>query len=119
MKYEASHHVAIWIDFHQAILFALEAGTLDRSGLHRPGDDWSQDRVDAQQYPSLQQYYEAVLSHLQSQDEVLIVGPGWAKRELRQRIEQHGGLRGRVVGLYDAPKLTEAELVFPTGELCA
>jgi hypothetical protein len=65
----------------------------------------------------MQQFYEAVLSHLQPQDEILILGPGRAKRQLGQRIEQLGNLKGKVVGLQDAPELAEVELVFPTGEV--
>jgi hypothetical protein len=115
MKCEASRHVAIWIDSHQAILLAFEAEPFNRSTVHRPGEACSQHRVDAQQYPSIQQYYEAVLSHLQPQDEILILGPGQAKRDLRQRIEQPGTLKGKLVGLYHASRLAEVELVFPTG----
>ena len=117
MAREASRHVAIWIDFHQAILLAFEAEPFDRSTLHKPGEGCSLYRVDARQYPSIQQYYDAVLSHLQSQDEILILGPGRAKRQLCQRIEQLRNLKGKVVGLHQAPKLAEVELVFPTSEV--
>jgi hypothetical protein len=113
----APRHVAIWIDTHQALLVAFEADPLDRSITHRPGDGWSQYRVDAQQHLPLQQYYDAPLSYLEPQDEILILGPGQAKRELRQRIEQHGGPRGTVVGVHDAASLADVELVIPTGEI--
>ena len=109
-------HIAIWIDPHQAILFASEPEPFDRPTLHRPGGGWSQDRVDALQYPSMQQYYGAVLSHLEPLDEILILGPGQANHELQHQIEQQGGLKGRVVGLYDASRLAEVEVVFPTSE---
>jgi hypothetical protein len=117
MKREVCRHVAIWIESHQAILLTFEAELLDRSTLHSPGDGCSQHRVDAHQYPSMQQYYLAMLSHLQPQDEILILGPGRAKRQLCQRIEQHRNLKGKVVGLHQAPKLAEVELVFPTSEV--
>jgi hypothetical protein len=117
MTRAASRRVAIWIDHHEAILLAFEVGPFASSVPHRPGDGWSQHRVDGQQYPLMQQYYDAVLSHLEPQDEILILGPGQAKRELRQRIEQHGGLRGKVVGLYHASRLADAELIFPTSQV--
>jgi len=116
MTHAGPRHVAIWVDPDQAVLLAFEIEPFDRSTLHRPGDGWSQDRIDAQQYPSTQQYYGAVLSLLRPQDEILIVGPGQAQRELRHQIEQQRGLRGKVVGLRYASNLAKAEVVFPTSE---
>jgi hypothetical protein len=116
MECATSRHVAIWIDHHEAILLAFEVGPSDSSVPHRPGDGWSQHRVDAQEYPLVQQYYDAVLSHLESQDEIWILGPGQMKHELCQQIEQHGTLKGRVVGLHHASRLADVELVFLRGE---
>jgi hypothetical protein len=113
----ASRRIAIWIDQRQAILLAFEAGPFDGPVPHRPGDGWSQYRVDAQQHLVMQEYYDAVLSYLGPQDEILILGPGQAKRELRQDIEQHGNLKGKVVGLHEASRLGEVELVFPIGKV--
>lgn len=113
----ASRRVAIWIDHHEAILLAFEVGPFGSSVSHRPGDGWSQHRVDAQLYSLTQQYYEAVLSYLKPGDEILILGPGQAKRELHQQIERYGTLKGKVVGLQYASRLVEVELVFPTGEV--
>lgn len=117
MTRAASRHVAIWIDHHEAILLAFEIGPYDGPVPHRSGDGWSQYRVDARSCQLMQEYYDAVLSYLESQDEIWILGPGQAKHELRQRIEQHGTLRGKVVGLHDACRLTQVELVFPKGEV--
>ena len=115
MKREATRHVAIWIDPHEALLLSFESAPFDRSTLRRSGEGWScsQDRVDAQQCPSTQQYYGTVLSHLGPQDEILILGPGRAKCELRHQIEGQGGLKGKVVGLYYASRLVEVEVLFP------
>ncbi len=102
-----TRHVAIWIDASGAILLASEDEPADGCWLHR---------VDAQECQIAQQYYNAVLTHLGPADEILLLGPGQAKRELSQRIEQHEGTKGRVVGLYDASRLADAEVIFPTGE---
>jgi hypothetical protein len=115
MPRAASRHVAIWIDRHQAFLVLFGADLLDGWLALTTDDGWSQYRVDARKYLRMQQYYGAVLSHLETRDEILILGPGRAKRELRQVIERHGGAKGRVVGLYQASRLAEADLVFPTG----
>ncbi len=116
MTCAASRHVAIWIDHVQATLLVLEADSFNWSGLHGSEDGRSQYHVDAQRYRLIQQYYDAVLSHLEPQDEILILGPGQAKNELCQQLEQYEGLKGKVVGIHDASGLTEVELVFPTGD---
>ena len=117
MTYTLPRHVAIWIDHRQAILLLLEPDPFDGSVPHRPSDGESQDRIDARQYPVMEQYYDAVLNHLEPADEILILGPGRAKRELRQRIEQHDGQKGTVVGLHHASRPADVELIFPIGEI--
>lgn len=116
MTCAASRHVAIWIDHVQTILLVLGADSFDRSGPLEPEGGRSQYYLDAQRYRLIQQYYDAVLSHLEPQDEILILGPGQAKSELCRQIEQSEGLKGKVVGLHHASGLTEVELVFPTGD---
>jgi hypothetical protein len=116
MNRAVPRHIAIWIDRQQAILLVSETEPFGQSTLRRPGEGWSQDRVDAQQLPGAQQYYGAVLSHLEPLDEILILGPGQAKLELRRQIEQQEGLRGKVVGLHYASRLAEVEVIFPTTE---
>jgi hypothetical protein len=116
MNRAVPRHIAIWIDRQQAILIASETEPFNGSALYGPGEGWSQDRVDARQYPSMQQYFGAVLSRLEPLDEILILGPGQAKLELRRQIEQQEGLGGKVVGLYYASRLAEVEVIFPTSE---
>lgn len=114
MAGRATRRVVIWIDNHEAILLAFEVGPFDSSVGQNPGDGWSLHRVDAERYSLTQQYYGAVLYHLQPEDEILILGPGQAKRELRQQIEQPGILKGKVIGLQYASRLADVELVSPT-----
>ena len=113
----AYRHVSIWIDHHQAFLLMFEADPLQRSMMDGPDGQRSQYYIDARQYLHVQDYYEAVLSLLEPQDEILILGPDQAKRELLQRIEGHQGARGKVVGIHGASRLSEVDLVYPTGEI--
>jgi hypothetical protein len=112
----ACRRIAIWIDAQQAILCAFGVGPSDDPIPHGSGDEWSDHRVDARLYPQPQQYYEAVLSHLKCEDEILILGPGQAKRDLHQQLRRHGAQKNKVIGLRHAPRLAEVELVFPMGE---
>jgi hypothetical protein len=117
MTHTASRHVAIWIDRYQTILLGFEANPLDGSVPHGRDGGWSQYFVDAQDYPGVHQYYDAVVYDLGPGDEIWILGPGQAKYELRQHIEEHGGLKGKVVGLHHALQLAEVELVCPTSQV--
>jgi hypothetical protein len=116
MERQVSRHVAIWIDVLQAVLLSFQTESSEKGIPDGPAEGWSQTIVNAQQYLLKQQYYNAVLYHLEPQDEILILGPCQAKRELRKLIERHDGLRGTVVGMYSASRLTKADLIFPTGE---
>jgi hypothetical protein len=109
-------HVAIWIEDQQALLLVFGTDPVDRSTRHQPRDGWSQHLVKAQQARSVQEYCHAVLTHLGPQDEILLLGPGPFKYELRQQIEQQGGSKGLVVGLRQASRLDGVELVIPTVE---
>jgi len=59
----------------------------------------------------LKHFYDEVVHYLSSADDVLILGPGQAKHELRRRIEHHKILKGKVLALINASRLTEAELI--------
>jgi hypothetical protein len=44
-------------------------------------------------------------------DEIVILGPGQAKHELQHHIEHHKGLRGKVIAVRNASRLTEQEVI--------
>jgi hypothetical protein len=114
---QTARHVAIWLDHHQATLLIFEASSLPLSTVEGPEGEWFEYCVDGSQYPLAQDYYEAVLSPLEPQDEIFVLGPDQAKRELLQRIEGHRGAKGTVVGVHDASRLSEVDLVYPTDEV--
>jgi peptide subunit release factor 1 (eRF1) len=118
MKHSALRRVAIWIDHREALLVAFVADQLQREEElvsevrpHTHGGGWSQHRFEAHRHETLKHFYEEVIQHLGMVDEILILGPGQAKHELRARIEHHKGLKGKVVEIASADQLTAAELV--------
>lgn len=118
MEHNAPRRVAIWIDHREALLVAFVADQLQREeeivsevGPHTHGGGWSQHRFEAHRHEMLKHFYGEVIQHLGIVDEILILGPGEAKHELRARIEHHKGLRGKVLEIATADQLTEAELI--------
>ena len=118
MGHDVPRRVAIWIDHRDAILITLrgeqvtgEEELSSKAGPHTHGGGWSQHRIEAHRHEVLKRYYEEVIQHLGPVDEILLLGPGQAKHELRQSIEHHKGLRGKVMAVCGASRLTEQEVI--------
>ena len=109
-------HVVIWLDGYHAVLLVLENESSAVPHLQGSGDGCLQRQIDARQCWSMHHYHDAVLAYLEPENEILLLGPGQAKQELRRQIERHRGLKGKVVGLYHASELATAELVFPVSD---
>jgi len=118
MNQQNPRRVAVWLDQRIAILVAFEGECLEaeeeivsEAGPHTHGGGWSQHRIEAHRHELLKHFYEEIVDHLGAVDEILIVGPGQAKHDLRKHIEHHKGLKGKVVELETVDKMTEKELV--------
>jgi stalled ribosome rescue protein Dom34 len=118
MSHDMPRRVAIWIDHREAILIVFrgevvigENELLSEAGPHSHGGGWSQHRIEAHRHEVLKHYYEEVIQHLGSVDEILILGPGQAKHELHHSIDHHKGLKGKVTALHSTPRLTEREVI--------
>lgn len=118
MNHNAPRRVAIWIDHREALLAVFVADQLRRedeidsdAGPHTHGGGWSQHSLEAHRHEMLKHFFDEVVQHLGPVDEILVLGPGQAKYELRDRIKHHKGLKGKVVDLVTVPKLTEADLI--------
>ncbi len=126
MPLTTPRHLIVWIDFHQAILVILDGDTLASEKPLRSepcpknaGEDEFLYRIDASRHAGSQQFYDAVLCHLGPLDEILILGPGRPKFELRRKIEAHEGLKGKVIALRTAFRIPQVELVTPIRPLWA
>ena len=118
MTQHIPRRVAIWVDHRTAILAAFSGDHLDQekelyssASPHTHGGGWSQHHFEAHRHTILQHYYDEIVHHLGPVDEILILGPGQGKHELAQRIDRHKGLKGKIVAIQNADKLTTEELV--------
>jgi len=118
MSHDMPRRVAIWIDHREAILITFhgqqvtgEEELFSKVGPHTHGGGWAQHRIEAHRHELLKHYYEEVIQHLGPVDEILILGPGQAKHELHQSVEHHKGLRGKVMVVRSASRLTEQEMI--------
>lgn len=70
----------------------------------------AEDMRDRQFGDHLGRYYEGIVSLIKDADSIWIMGPGEAKIELENRLKQDE-LGGRIVGLVNADKLTDRQIV--------
>lgn len=118
MTHDMPRRVAIWIDHQEAILITFRGEAVigkedlfSEAGPHTHGGGWAQHRIEAHRHEVLKHYYEEVIGHLGPVDEILILGPGQAKYELHHSVDHHKGLRGKVVAVRSASRLTKHELI--------
>ena len=113
--------VGLWIDHRQAIVVIVtDEGeeirriTSNMEGHTRFAGRSSQDRAredtrDRQFAGHLRRYYDDVIAHIGDAESIQIFGPGEAKVELRQRIE-NGALKGRIVATETVDKMTDRQI---------
>jgi hypothetical protein len=122
-------NAGVWIDHRKALIVrpgtAVDETTLILSNVEkhpeRGGDSPLQGPYEAAQVPAddrrqraltgeLAKYYDAVITALGSCDNLLVFGPGEAKRELERRLAKVKAA-GRRVALETADKMTDREAV--------
>jgi hypothetical protein len=88
--------------------------------LRRSGDSPLKGSFESRQVPAddsrqraytghLNIYYDAVIASIRDADSILIFGPGEAKGELKERLEQHK-LGGRIAAIETVDKMTDRQI---------
>lgn len=118
--------IGIWIDHKRAVILTvgkdgevmhkIESGLehLRLRGVSRSRAPYSaqyqkgDDQLDKQYDSHLNKYYESLIARLRGADEVLILGPGEAKKELKKRLEREKACPP-VSGIFPADKMTDRQ----------
>jgi len=118
----------VWID-HRRALIVLMTPTGERKAaivskvekhLNRSGDSPLKGRYEAEQVPAddrrqraltaeLNIFYDAVVEGLRDAESFIIIGPGEAKRELKNRLAKRK-LGGRIAATEAADKMTDRQI---------
>lgn len=111
--------VGLWIDHKKAVIVFVNGKETElklissdieqqhrQSGVKTPADDIRQRKSTVE----LGGFYDEVISSIREAEEILILGPGEAKGELRKRLERDN-LRRRVVGLKTSDKMSDKQIV--------
>lgn len=121
--------VGLWIDHKEAIIVTLtgkeeEVGLIEskvekqlrRSGgsplkgpfeTHRVHDQDSHERAFKKH---LNTYYDTVIASIRDAESILIIGPGEAKGELKERLEKHK-LGKRILDIETVDRMTRNQIV--------
>jgi hypothetical protein len=121
--------IGLWIDHKETILVTITDDTEKlkpfRSNIEKhirysgashsrsqtaSHNDTAEDRRDRRYANLLNSYYDEIISCLQSAESILILGPGEAKIELKNRLECQG-LGGQVIGVETADKMTPEQIL--------
>jgi len=120
--------VGLWIDHRKAIVMTvtdkgeeieLIISKVEKQ-LRRSGDSPLKGPYESQLVPAddrhqrtftghLNIYYDAVIACIRDAESILILGPGKAKEELKERLEGIN-LSGRVVGIETVDKMTDRQI---------
>ena len=116
-----NHTVGIWIDHKRAIIVSVSAGRVTRKTLEsevaahprysRQQDDRGEKKYEKRHNQDLEQYYDDVIGQLGQPEALLILGPGEARLELRERLSRSKTWSDRTVDIETADKLTEPQIV--------
>jgi len=120
--------VGVWIDHRKAIIVTVtdkgeeigliisrvekqprRSGDSPLKGPYEPHHVPAQDRLQRTFTEHLNTYYDAVIASLRDAESILILGPGEAKGELKERLEKHG-LEGRIVGIETVDRMTDRQV---------
>jgi hypothetical protein len=111
--------VGVWIDHRKAVIASIAGqneelkqvtSNMEKHVRYSGGDqDSADDQRDKRFTGHLNKYYDEVVACLRDADSVLILGPGEAKTELEARLDKEG-LRGRIVGIETADKMTDRQI---------
>jgi hypothetical protein len=115
-----SSEVGVWIDHRKAVIAIItgqkeEIREVDSDVEKHPRysapaqQDSAEDQRDRRFTGHLNQYYDEVIACIRHADSILILGPGEAKVELRERLEKEK-LQERIVGVETVDKMTDRQV---------
>jgi stalled ribosome rescue protein Dom34 len=114
-------NVGLWIDHRKAVIVSLtDKGEKTRRIISHmekhvrfsggAQDTAAEDQRDRRFTGHLHKYYEKVVSCIRDADSILILGPGEAKAELKERLENME-VHGHIVGIETVDKMTDNQIV--------
>lgn len=125
----ATRGVGVWLDRVRAVIVTVDgnetkteilesevekhtrlAGGSRSATVYQAQDIASESTHEHRLQNQLAAYYTKVIRALRDPDELLIVGPGEAKHELKKALTKRKGARVKIVGVESADKMTNRQI---------
>lgn len=116
-----TREVGVWIDHRQAIIVSALTGDVTTRTLTSdvqahprysgPLEAGGEKKYEHRHGEQLDQWYDEVIRHLERPDALLILGPGEAKQQLKQRLGRVKSKPPYPIAIQIADKLTEPQIV--------
>ena len=113
--------VGIWIDHKKAVIVTISAGHVSTKtlvsdvGPHRryagAQESGGEKKYEERHRHELDRYYDDVISQLGEPDALLLLGPGEAKLQLKDRLGRSNSLSQSIVAVESTDKLTDPQIV--------
>ena len=116
-----SREAGIWIDHRKAVIVNISGDRVSTSTLssdvaphpHYAGsqEGGGEKKYEERHQHDLDRYYDDVISQLGEPDALLLLGPGEAKLQLKERLGRSTGLSEKIVTVESADKMTDPQIV--------
>ena len=116
-----SREAGIWIDHRKAVIVNISGDRVSTTTLssdvaphpHYAGsqEGGGEKKYEERRKHDLDRYYDDVIRQVGEPDALLLVGPGEAKLELKERLRRSPALSKTIVAVESADKLTDPQIV--------
>jgi len=116
-----SHDVGVWIDHKKAVIVSIESGKVTTSTLksdigshpHYSGSQESggEKKYEERHNQDLDRYFDRVIGQLGKPDALLLLGPGEAKLQLKERLGLSTVSSESIITVDSTDKLTDPQIV--------
>jgi stalled ribosome rescue protein Dom34 len=94
----------VWMDSKNARIFALKSSGIEKSHLKKSGKEHqSRHKHDMKTDANSEHYYRDLAARLKGADQLLLIGPGLAKKDFQAHLTTHQAntLAKKIIGLDD------------------
>lgn len=113
--------MGLWIDHRKAVIVSIKGDLEEIKSIESSMEkhvrfsggaqkNSEEDQRDRRFTSHLNKYYDEVISFIRDAESILIVGPGEAKVELKNRLDSETQI-GKIVGLETVDKMTNPQIV--------
>ena len=116
-----SHDVGVWIDHEKAVIVSIAAEHVTTTTLksdvgphpHYSGarEGGGEKKYEERHNRRLDQYYDEVIGQIGQPDAIVLLGPGEAKLQLKDRLARSQVPSARVVAVESTDRLTDRQIV--------